>query len=104
MTKASALSRLRYWLHLVQAPKYGPGFNAAERRSPSVVAGFSCSVQAVACRRPSIFSSSPAAPRCGAAGMSLLAALEFLHRVEDRTTVAARRAPRTITARMGEEL
>jgi len=60
LTKASALSRLRYWLHLVQAPTYGPGFIAAERRSPSGRAGVSCSVQAVG-RRP-LPSSSPSRP------------------------------------------
>ena len=80
LTKASALSRLRYWLHLVQAPKYGPGFVAAERRGPSVRAGFTCSVQAVARRPPSISSSLRAAPLDSVAGSIVLSALEILHR------------------------
>ena len=104
LTKASALSRLRYWLHLVQAPNYGPGFSAAERRSPSVSAGFSCSGSS--CRRPTalapLLSCRGAALRCCRRG--LLAALEFLHSVDDRTTVATRAAPRTIKARMDQAL
>ena len=68
LAKASALSRLRYWLHLVQAPKYRPGFVAAERRCPSVRTGYSCSVQAVA-ERPRLISSPSLL--CGAAGNGL---------------------------------
>ena len=79
LTKASALSRLRYWLHLVQAPKYGPGFIAAERRGPSVRAGFTCSVQAIARRPPSISSFNRAALRDSTAGKVLLSAFEILH-------------------------
>jgi len=105
LTMASALSRLRYWLHLVQAPNYGPGFIAAERRSPSVRAGFSCSVQVVARRPPSV---SPPLfrPRCESVGAGgfLLSALEILHRVDDRTTLRAHGAPRTMVVRMGMAL
>jgi len=99
LTKTSALSRLRYWLHLVQAPKYGPGFVAAERRDPSGRASSRARF------RQSLYDRRRSPPPFGQCRVGMprdvvLSALEIPHRVDDRTTAPTCAVQRVIAVRL----